>query len=126
MKRFLSTWGLLIVSVLLESASSVVLKHGVDGYVSMNNGRLSEAINIFRYILDTPWLIMGIITFLGGPWFFAIALSRMEISVAYPAQVGLNLLVLTAAAVVFLGEPFDLRHGSAVLFITIGCVLLYE
>ena len=76
---------------------------------------------VFHYIIEflkSPVTCVGLAMFGLAPFFFAVAISRMEISIAYPAQVGLNFVIIVALRFLFLGEPLTMQK-----FIGIGLVL---
>lgn len=55
-------------------------------------------------LVAQPRVLAGGALFLAAPFLFAAALTRMEISTAYPVQVGLVFSLLLILAVAFLGE----------------------
>ena len=120
------TWNLVILTVICDVTGIVALKWVINqlGEVPFNSmGKIG------CYLLDFisyPLAIGGGVLFFAAPFFFAAALSRMEISTAYPAQVGLNLSGLVLLAVLFLGESLTVGKIAGMAFITLSILVLYR
>ena len=69
-------------------------------------------------------VVFGLILFFAAPFLFAIAFSRMDIVVAYPAQIGLNFLVLVLLAVMFLKEQMTLPNMLGTALVLVGVYFL--
>lgn len=121
-KEMLLGWGMLLLSVLFNASSVFVIKMRLD---ELGPVRVDSPGAFFGYflLLVKSWLIVGaMVLFFLAPFLFAVALSRMEISVAYPVQVVLNLVLLVFLAVVFLGEHIT---SSKIIAMVLAIVCIY-
>lgn len=72
---------------------------------------------MFNYSLEflkSPGAILGLIFFVAAPFFLAVAVSRMELSIAYPIQVGLNIIMVIALSLIYLGENLTIEKGIGI------------
>jgi len=125
-RQFVLSWGMLILSVLFNAYGVFVIKLRMNEIGEVKLDAVRSFFNYFVLLLRSGLVISGIITFIVAPFFFAIALSRMEISIAYPANVVLNLFFLLFFAVLILGENITLNKGIAVIFALVSVFLLYR
>lgn len=117
-------WTLLVGSVAFNAGGVFLLKRRMNDLGAI---RISSAAAVWGYGVEmarAPSVWVGLVLFFLAPFLFAVALSRMEITVAYPAQVGLNFLVLYVLAVVSLGESLTVPKVLAALLVLAGVCLL--
>ena len=77
---------------------------------------------LFNYgieFIKSPGAIIGLILFVASPFFLAVAVSRMDMTVAYPVQLSLNFLLVIILSLLYLNEPLSWDKG-----IGIGLVLI--
>ena len=116
--RLFLSWGMLVLSVVFNASGVFLIKSQLN---ALGEIQLSSFQMVFHYIIEflkSPVTCVGLVMFGLAPFFFAVAISRMEISIAYPAQVGLNFVIIVALGFLFLGEPLTMQK-----FIGIGLVL---
>jgi multidrug transporter EmrE-like cation transporter len=111
LSRLLMSWGMLILSVTLNAYSVFLIKRRLNelGEIQLDSIRF-----IFNYgmeFLKSTGALIGIVFFIVAPFFFAVAVSRMEITVAYPVQLGLNFMMVMLLGLIYLGEGFTLDKG---------------
>jgi len=85
--------------------------------------------NIWNYVITflKSWLaVSGAVCILLSPFPYAVALSRMEVSVVYPVTVAFNFILLIPIAIIFLGETFSLNKFVGLILIMISLYLLYR
>lgn len=125
-KNIFLSWGMLFLSVLFNAYGVFVIKYKINelGEIQLNSFRI--VINYFIALLKSPLVISGVALFFLAPFLFAIALSRMEISIAYPAQVGLNFIFLLLLAFIFLGENLTINKIIAISLVICSIYFLYK
>ena len=64
--------------------------------------------------------------FISAPFFYTIALTRMDISTAYPVQIGLNMALLVILANLFLNEPLGPFKVLGLALISAGLFFLMD
>ena len=73
-------------------------------------------------LLLTPWVISAVLaTFAGVSWM--LAMTKFEISYAYP-WVSLNFILILAAGILLFGESITLAKGVGTLLIIAGIIVL--
>lgn len=110
-------WGLLTASAVCDAVGLVLVGGGLGPDGPAWSARLAAALGSIRGLV-------GLGLFLVAPVLFAGAVSRLPMTVAWPAQVGLNLLVVTAAAVGVMGEGLTPARGVGLLCLGAGVWLL--
>ena len=123
-KEIFLSWGMLVLSVLFNVCGVFVIKERINTLGPVNVQAFKEVSGYFILLLKSPLVVGGTALFFISPFLFAIALSRMEISVAYPAQIGLNFLILIALACMFLGEQLSMFKILGMAFVFIGIFFL--
>ncbi len=124
MKELFLSWGLLILSVIFNAGGVFIVKWNLNHMGAIQTTSLKTIFQAMVLLLKSPGVISGVILFFIAPVLFIIALSRMDIAVAYPVQVGLNFLILLLLAVFFLGEQITPFRWIGLGFIFCGIYFL--
>lgn len=121
MKEWLLSWGMLLVSVMFNAIGVFIIKLKLNELGVIKADSLRTVFTYFFVMLKSPFVVFGLVLFIIAPFLFVIALSRMEIVVAYPAQIGLNFLIVVLLAIAFLGEQMTSLKvvGSVLIFVGI-------
>ena len=125
-KEFFLSWGMIVLSVLFNAYGVFVVKLRLN---ELGEIKLDSLKSFFAYLflmLKSKLVLGGIILFFIAPFLFVIALSRMEVSVAYPVQVVLNFLFLLLLAVIFLGEGITLTKAVGIALALASIFFLYK
>ncbi|MDI3257119.1 MAG: SMR family transporter [Kyrpidia sp.] len=77
---------------------------------------LSAVLNVY--------LIAGIVSFVLALGAYTFALTRFELSVAYPMMTSLGLVLVAVASFVFFGEPFTWVKTVGTVLILFGVLLV--
>jgi len=97
--------GYLLVSIVCAVIGQLLLKQGMRemGPVTLS---LSGLPGLILRLATSPWVVVGMSLYLGGSLFWLTALSRIDLSLAYPFA-GLNyvLIVIDRPAVWGIPEP---------------------
>lgn len=124
MKELFLSWGLLVLSVLFNVYGIFVIKARINELGPVGVQSLKSIIGYFLLLLKSPLVFSGVILFFIAPFLFAVALSRMDIVVAYPAQIGLNFLILMGLAVILLGESLTFARIIGSCLVIAGIIFL--
>jgi multidrug transporter EmrE-like cation transporter len=95
---------MLFLSVVCNAGGVFIVKKKLNEMGAIDMGSLKAFLGYLSAMGQSPLVIAGVGLFFIAPFLFAIALSRLDMTVAYPAQVGLNFLLLLLLAILFLGE----------------------
>jgi multidrug transporter EmrE-like cation transporter len=125
-KEFVLTWGMLITGVIMNVCGAYVVKSKMNVLGQIDLSSLGAFFGYFIALIKFPPALLGIIAIAAAPVPQAIAVSRMALSVAYPATVAFNFLVLIPVTILFLGESFTMNKVIALGLIAISVYLLYK
>jgi len=125
-KEFCLSWGMLVLSIVFNAYGVFVIKLKMNELGPLKPESLKSVVGYTLQLLNSRLVLGGVILFFAAPFLFAIALSRMQISVAYPAQTVLNLLLLILVAALFLGEAITLHKVIAIGFALLSIYFLYR
>ncbi len=111
-------WIALSLGVVLNALANVLVKAGVSRIGATGGAEFVQA------ALRQPLLYLGITAFVLALGAYSFALSRLELSVAYPVMTSLGLIIVAAASIAFFGESFGLKKLAGTALIIFGVVLL--
>ena len=113
-------WLMIALTTALTSYGQLVLKWQVGGGVlSGSNGILRQ----MPVLLVRPWVISAFAAAFGASLCWMVALSRLELSRAYPFM-ALNFILVSLLAVPFFGENFGFQKAIGLLFVVVGLVFI--
>jgi multidrug transporter EmrE-like cation transporter len=124
MKEMILSWGMLTLSVIFNAFGVFVIKLKLNELGPIKVDSIRGTIDYFFLLLKSPLVVVGVVLFFLAPFLFAIALSRMEIAVAYPVQIGLNFIILLLLALFVLGEQLTIYKSVAITLVLIGTIML--
>ena len=113
---------ILLAAVLLSVAGELFLKHGMNrlGVLPMHMPELLPA--LWR-AFTTPAILAGFTLVFSGSIFWLAAISRVELSWAYP-MLSLGYVIGVIGSWVLLGEQFNLARLAGVLVVCSGVVIV--
>ncbi len=126
MNFFLSTWGLIFFAAVMDVIGAFVVKEKINKLGSVD---YSGIYNVLEYLINLakfPAVWFGTFLILTAPLPYALALSRMELSTAYPVIVTLNALLLIPVAVIFLNETLTLYKILGFIIIIVGLYFIHK
>jgi len=125
-KEFILSWGMLVMSVVFNAVGVFIIKLKLNELGPVKVDSIKGVSTYFLSLFRSGIVIAGAFLFAVAPLLFAVALSRMEISVAYPVQVVLNFVLLLLLAVLFLGENLTVVKVAAIFLAFVSMFLLYK
>ncbi|MBF0522813.1 MAG: EamA family transporter [Candidatus Omnitrophica bacterium] len=124
MQELFLSWGLLVISVVFNVYGVFVIKLKLNELGPVKTESFKAVFSYFCLLLKSPLVLSGVVVFFLAPFLFAMALSRMQIAIAYPVQIGLNFILLILLAVIFLGEHLTLYKILGMILIFSGVYFL--
>jgi len=112
-------WIALAVALVLNATANALLKEGASSL----RGTLSTDSVLHAFL--NPYLVGGIALFALNVLCYTFALSRLPLSLAYPAMVIGGLFIITTVSVLIFGESLSYVQAGGLAFIVLGVVLLY-
>ncbi len=115
---------MLIASVVFNALGVFIVKLRLNQLGALNLSSVKVVLSYVVTFIQAPAVVIGLVLFFVSPFLFAVALSRMEITVAFPVQLGLNFLLVLLLAVLFLGEHLTAVKLFGIAAIVLGIILL--
>ncbi|MBT8348467.1 MAG: hypothetical protein HKP62_03335 [Sulfurovum sp.] len=101
----------------------LILKWRINDFGALPDGVLEKALFLFNLLLD-PWIFSGFASAFLASFFWMAAMTKFDVSHAYPIIVG-GLAILTSVfAVIFLKESVSFLKVMGILFIVSGVYFL--
>jgi multidrug transporter EmrE-like cation transporter len=110
--------------VLLNSFGALAIKSRL---IRLGPVRLNSVSSIFIYfkeLLKMPLSVIGVLAIIFSAFIWMTALSRIEISIAYPTATALNFLVVLIIGISLFGEKFSFYKLFGILLIIISLIFL--
>ena len=126
MNLFLSTWGLIFFAAVMDVIGAYVVKAKINELGAVNYSGIYEVVEYLFDLAKFPLVWFGTFLILTAPIPYALALSRMELSTAYPVIVTLNALLLIPIAVFFLNESLTVYKIIGFIIIIIGLYFIHK
>ena len=115
------TLTLILASAATNALGSTVMKHAYGGDSDMVSSGLVGA--VLKIALH-PWIVLGLGLFGVSFFFMAAALSRAELTLAYPLMSGIVYLLLLAIGFFIFHEKITLLRIGGMAFILAGITML--
>lgn len=112
---------LILSSAVTNALGSTIMKHAYGGDTAMV---ASGWIGTFLRILLNPWIILGLGMFGISFFFMAAALSRTDLTLAYPLMSGIVYIILLLVGLLVFKENITLLRIAGMSFILLGITLL--
>lgn len=113
---------LVFVAVIFNTAAQLVLKVGIDR-IGAFAFHWSNFIPIVLKIMASPWIIIGLVIYVGSVGIWLMVLSRIPVSIAYPIA-SLGYLTSAIAAYYFLGENVTMLRIAGIIVILFGVYMV--
>lgn len=111
----------IITSVLLNALAQILLKAGMKEFsnIDLKNNIIQTSVTIAL----NPYIICGFISYGISIILWLWVLSKVDVSLAYPFQ-ALGYILVTILAWLIFQENINLTRIIALIFITIGLIIL--
>jgi multidrug transporter EmrE-like cation transporter len=119
----LNTFSIIFSGVLLNSVAQLLLKAGARtlGSVSMGSGA-----SLFAAALGAatqPWILLGLVCYFVSAGLWVIALTRVDVTVAYP-MLSMGYVIAALLAWQLFGESLTTGRVLGIGIILVGVVVL--
>ena len=119
------TIGLILVAVTLAAIAQVTLKAGMNHVTDANGGQLALNGDSLKQIASQVWVWAGLIIFAFSAVLWLFALSRANLSFAYPFA-ALGYVIIVIASILFLNEHVQPLTWVGVVLIVVGILLIAQ
>ena len=112
---------LIFSAIILNVCGHLFLKAGMNkiGAISVDQLLLS-----FSKIFTTPYVILGLLSYVSSVAMYMVVLSRVDISYAYPLMMGLGYVLIVLFSWQIFAEPFSTFKWIGIVLILMGVFLL--
>ncbi|MDD5439151.1 MAG: hypothetical protein PHS37_03095 [Candidatus Omnitrophica bacterium] len=125
-KDLFLTWGMLLVGVLFNIFGIYAIKAKMNLLGAVQFTSVASVIGYFISLARYPMAIVGVVMVFAAPLPYALAVSKMPISVVYPISTALNFLILIPVSVMLLGETVSAKHIVAMALIVVSLYIFYK
>lgn len=114
----------ILISVLTSAAGQLLLKKGMNsmGPVTLS---LNQLPSILWQMGTNPSVVIGLIIYLAGTVFWLAALSRVDLSYAYPFA-SISYVIMLVASWLMFDEKITLFRIIGSVVIGVGVLLIYR
>lgn len=116
------TFSLVLTGVLLNAAAQLFLKAGTNR-IGAFSFALQNVVPIGVKIASSPHVLAGLACYVVSVVVWILALSRVQVSIAYP-MLSIGYIVNAFAAWALFGESLTAQKMVGIAFIVIGVVLV--
>lgn len=108
----------LTLALVLNAIANIMMKVGAA------NLHYFKEVSLFEALTKNYLVGVGILLFAFNIIFYAIAISKINLSLAYPLMVGGGFIIITLASVLFLHEHVSALHIVGMTLILLGIVIV--
>jgi multidrug transporter EmrE-like cation transporter len=114
----------ILISVLASTVGQLLLKKGMNsiGSITLSSNQLLSTV---WKMVTNPYVFVGLAIYLAGTVFWLAALSRVDLSYAYPFA-SLSYVVMLVASWIMFDEKITLGRLFGTMVICIGVLLIYR
>ena len=125
-RDFSLTWGMLILGVLMNAFGFYAVKVKMNTLGDIQYHSVGAFLGYFISLAKNPMAFFGIIALFAAMLPYAVAISKMPLSIAYPASIAMNCVILIPLSTLFLGEILTVKQIAAIILIIFSVYLLYK
>lgn len=101
----------------------IVLKWRMNTNLDMPDGVVAKVVRLLTLILTDPWILSGLVAAFAASLFWMLAMTRFQISYAYPFMSAAFVLVLLISVPLF-GETLNAAKLCGTALIILGIFVL--
>jgi multidrug transporter EmrE-like cation transporter len=112
---------LMFVAIVLNVCGHLFLKAGMNqvGAISVD-----QLLGSFTRIFGTPFVILGLLSYVSSVAMYMVVLSKVDVSYAYPLMMGVGYVMIVLFSWQIFGEPFSTFKWMGIVLVLIGVSLL--
>lgn len=119
-----STLGFVFAYVVLNALGAMLIKKQLQSTGEINWGGGKLLLVQFYQLFTSTKVVLGFSIIFASAIAWMVALSRLELSVAYPIAIALNFILVVAGGIIVFNEPFTMSRGLGLLLVLIGLLFL--
>lgn len=120
----LFTWGMLLLYALLNSTGALLIKHKQIQLGEVHFDSFGAFFHYFVQLFSSFQVLAGFAAIILSSIAWMVALSKMQLTVAYPVAVGLSILVVLIFSILIHGEVVTPGKIAAIVLILLSLYLM--
>ena len=112
----------ILVAVVTSAVGQILLKKGMTGMGPLTLSP-NQVVSIIMRIATNPYVVIGLLIYVCGTLFWLVALSRVELSFAYPFA-SLSYIVMLVASWQLFKEDISLIRVIGTVVVGIGVLII--
>jgi len=125
-RELLLSWGMVAAYVVLNSFGALAIKHTVHRIGMADATSMKAMVSFLTATFLSPLVLLGLFAIGLSACAWIVALSRMELSVAYPVAVALNCLIVVSTGFGVYGELLNWSKLTGIGLLFCSLVLLFR
>ena len=117
----MSQWILILSAILLNVCGHLFLKAGMNRIGAIS---LDQLVFSFTKIFSTPFVLLGLFSYVSSVAMYMVVLSKVDVSYAYPLMMGVGYGMIVLFSWQIFGEPFSSFKWTGIVLILAGVFLL--
>ncbi len=115
-------WLMVAATVVLTSYGQLVIKWQASAYTPTTNGLMGKLPPVIQLLVQ-PWVVSAFTAAFAASLCWMLAVSRLELSKAYPFM-ALNFLIVCIAAIPLFGETLTTAKIAGLAIVIVGLIVL--
>ena len=107
-KEIIISWGFVLMAALFDCFTIFVVKWRATEVGKFEFGPLHQIREYLINYMSHPLIGLAAVTFVAGPVFGYIALTRLDLTLLYPVSIMLHLIITFMLGIFLLNEPMHL------------------
>lgn len=112
-----------MTGVLLNAAAQLALKAGTNSLGVLSASSVKGVMSLVVTVALSPFILLGLLCYVLSVGIWIVALSRVDVSVAYP-MLSIGYVVNAIAAAMLFGEAIGALRVAGIAVILIGVFLI--
>lgn len=117
-------WLMVGMTILLTCYGQLIIKWQVTTFRPATSGLLSGLPSLIQLVL-APWVISAFAAAFGASLCWMLAMSKLDLSKAYPFM-ALNFLIVSLVAVPLFGETFTVTKAAGLVTVIVGLIVISQ
>ena len=114
-------WILILSAVILNVCGHLFLKAGMNKIGAIS---LDQLLFSFAKIFSTPFVLLGLLSYVSSVAMYMVVLSKVDVSYAYPLMMGVGYILIVLFSWQIFAEPFSSFKWMGIALILVGVFLL--
>jgi multidrug transporter EmrE-like cation transporter len=121
-KKLIMTWGIALISALLNAYGTLIIKYALNQLGDSKFDNFSMGLDYAMNFLKSPLALSGVLALIISAVLMIVSYSQMDVTIAFPAIMGLNFMLIGIFGFLLLNETFSIYKIIGILLVMISIV----